>query len=59
MLPGSNYWDERAMNVRGDYQSIRVPIMASEGRHTVWVVEKIGGQETVCEWPGCHGEVWA
>lgn len=58
-LPSSNYWDERAMNVRGDYQSVRVPIMAAEGRHTVWPVEKIGGQETVVEWPGCHGEVWS
>lgn len=56
--PGTNFWDNRGITVAARSLSTRMPIMAAEGRHTVWPVEKNDCLSTA-EWPGCDGVVLA
>lgn len=54
--PGTNFWDNRGVAVAARSLSTRMPIMAAEGRHTVWPVENCS---SMAEWPGCDGVVLA
>jgi hypothetical protein len=56
--PGANFWDNRALGLAASYLSTSVPIMAAEGRHTVWPVER-NDRATTAKWPGCNGVVLA
>jgi hypothetical protein len=58
IAPGTNFWDNRAVGNAASYLSARVPIMAAEGRHTVWPVER-NTDSTTAQWPGCDGVVLA
>lgn len=58
IAPGADFWDNRALGVAVSYISYRVPIMAAEGRHTVWPVER-NNNTTTAQYPGCNGVVLA